>query len=178
MDMSFACARPTSGPLRGLIVISALWRCFSTARMTLVSNLSPRILRILVRPVSTSLRMALVTSYCLPVYSTFMSAPPFQFGELKRALHFETFRCRSQGLKPHLLVTGPAWLTPCPSTKLFFYSSLVSARNAHVFAVLGYRAAGHLNALRLQDAGDLLVGQRTSWIFFFDELFDTALEDQ
>jgi hypothetical protein len=29
-----------------------------------------------VRPVSTSLRMAVVTSYCLPVYSTFMSAPP------------------------------------------------------------------------------------------------------
>ena len=50
------------GPLRGVMVISALWRCFSTVRMTLVSNLSPRILRSLVRPVSTSLRMAGVTS--------------------------------------------------------------------------------------------------------------------
>ena len=39
--MSPAWASPTSGPLRGLIVISALWRCFSTARITLVSNLSP-----------------------------------------------------------------------------------------------------------------------------------------
>src|ERR1700689_4070146 len=56
--------------------------------MTLVSNLSPRILRILVRPVSTSLRMAAVTSYCRPVYSTFMSAPPRNSCiELNRALH-------------------------------------------------------------------------------------------
>src|ERR1700729_309385 len=74
--MSPAWASPTSGPLRGLMVISALWRCFSTARTTLVSNLLPTILRILVRPDSTSLRMAGVTSQCLPVYSTFMSAPP------------------------------------------------------------------------------------------------------
>src|SRR3989454_33415 len=72
--MSPACARPTRVPLRGLMVISALWRCFSTARITLVSNLSPRILRIFARPVSTDLRMAGLTSYCLPVYSTFMSA--------------------------------------------------------------------------------------------------------
>src|ERR1700674_3476836 len=75
--MSPAWASPTRGPLRGLIVISALWRCFSTARTTLVSNLLPRILRILTRPDSTSLRMAGVTSKCLPVYSTFMSAPPW-----------------------------------------------------------------------------------------------------
>src|SRR5580704_7867420 len=73
--MSPAWASPTRGPLRGLMVISALWRCFSTASTTLVSNLLPRILRILVRPDSTSLRMAGVTSKCLPVYSTFMSAP-------------------------------------------------------------------------------------------------------
>src|SRR5579864_8626763 len=76
MDISLAWARPTSGPLRGLMVISALWRCFSTARMTLVSNLSPKILRIFARPVSTSLRMAGVISYCLPVYSTFIEHPP------------------------------------------------------------------------------------------------------
>src|ERR1700758_4943806 len=95
MDMSLACARPTRGPLRGLIVISALWRCFSTARITLVSNLSPRILRILVRPVSTSLRMEFVTSYCLPVYSTFMSAPPRNsVDELNRALHLVVGRSR------------------------------------------------------------------------------------
>src|SRR3984957_11899573 len=57
-------------------------------------------------------------------------------------------------------------------------SSLVRARNAHVFAVFGYGAAGHLDALRLQDAGDLLVGQRSAGILFFDELFDAALEDE
>src|SRR5581483_8143631 len=72
--MSPDCASATSGPLRGLIVISALWRFFSTVRITFVSNLSCRILRILVRPVSTSLRMAVVISHCLPVYSTFISA--------------------------------------------------------------------------------------------------------
>src|SRR5215472_2748426 len=44
--------------------------------MTLVSNRSPRILRIFARPDSTSLRMAGVMSYCLPVYSTFIEHPP------------------------------------------------------------------------------------------------------
>src|SRR5215468_5911010 len=44
--------------------------------MTLVSNLSPKILRILARPDSTVLRMAGVISYCLPVYSTFIEHPP------------------------------------------------------------------------------------------------------
>src|SRR5215469_6825705 len=61
---------------------------------------------------------------------------------------------------------------------LFLDPALVRARDAHVFAVFGYGAAGHLNALRLQDAGDLLVGQRASGIFFLDEFFDTAFEDQ
>src|ERR1700693_960680 len=77
--MSPACARPTSGPFRGLMVISALWRCFSTARTTLVSNLSPKILRIFAKPVSTSLRIEGVISHCLPVYSTFIQRP---FSEL------------------------------------------------------------------------------------------------
>src|ERR1700751_4462363 len=44
--------------------------------MTLVSNLSPKIFRIFARPDSTSLRMAGVISYCLPVYSTFIEHPP------------------------------------------------------------------------------------------------------
>ena len=52
------------------------------------------------------------------------------------------------------------------------------ARDAHVFPVFGYRAAGYLDALRLQDAGNLLVGQRTAGILFFDQLFDAALEDE
>src|SRR5579864_4068182 len=44
--------------------------------MTLVSNLSRRIFRSFARPDSTSLRMAGVISYCLPVYSTFIEHPP------------------------------------------------------------------------------------------------------
>src|SRR5215469_10942625 len=64
------------------------------------------------------------------------------------------------------------------TTLLFLDSALVRAWDAHVFAVFGYRAAGHLDALRLQDAGDLLVGQRTGGIFFLDEFLDPAFQDQ
>jgi hypothetical protein len=68
-----------------------------------------------------------------------------------------------------------------PITKLpnlFLDPALVRARDAHVFAVFGHRAAGHLDTLRLQDAGDLLISQRTAGVFFFNELLDAALEDQ
>ncbi len=64
------------------------------------------------------------------------------------------------------------------SCSLFLYSALVGARDAHVFPVFRDRAAGDLDTLRLQDAGDLLVGQWPGGIFFFDQLFDPALEDQ
>src|SRR5208282_4599495 len=74
--MSLVSANPTMGPWGGSIVISALWRRFSTARVTLVSKRSPRILRILLRPVSTSLRMMGVSLYFLAVYSTFIERPP------------------------------------------------------------------------------------------------------
>src|SRR6267378_3063368 len=74
--MSAVWASPMIGPWGGSIVISALcWR-FSTARITLVSNRSPRILRILLRPVSTSLRMVGVITYFLAVYSTFIRDAP------------------------------------------------------------------------------------------------------
>jgi hypothetical protein len=59
-------------------------------------------------------------------------------------------------------------------TRSFLYPALVRARDAHVFAVFGYGAAGHLDPLRLQDAGDLLVGQRAAGIFFFNEFLDAA----
>ncbi len=52
------------------------------------------------------------------------------------------------------------------------------AGDPHIFTVLGDRTTRHLDALRLQDSGDLLVGQRTAGVFLFDELFDTALKDQ
>src|SRR5579871_864003 len=131
------------------MVISALCRCFSTARMTLTSKLSPRIFPIFVRPVSISLRIAGVISYCLPVYSTF----------IERA----------------------SWLLDQPSTlvqALLFHSALVGARDTHVLPIFGYRATSDLYTLRLENAGDLLVGQRPGGIFFLDELLHPALQDE
>src|SRR5579864_1168190 len=61
---------------------------------------------------------------------------------------------------------------------LLLYSALVGTRDAHVLPVFRNRAASDLDTLRLKDAGDLLVGQRSGWIFFFDELLDAALQDQ
>ena len=64
------------------------------------------------------------------------------------------------------------------TSELFLHSALVGTRYAHVFPVFRDRAASDLDALRLEDAGNLLVGQRPGGIFFFDELLDAALEDQ
>jgi hypothetical protein len=44
----------------------------------------------------------------------------------------------------------------------------MSAGDAHVFSILGNGTSRHLDALRLQDTGDLFVGQRAAGIFFFD----------
>src|SRR5215470_1392163 len=52
------------------------------------------------------------------------------------------------------------------------------ARDFHVFTVLGYGTAGYLNALRLQNARDLFIGQRLGWIFVFDQLFYATFENQ
>ena len=54
----------------------------------------------------------------------------------------------------------------------------MSAGNSHVFPVLGHGAAGDLDPLGLQYARDLLIGQGVRGIFFFNELLDTALEDE
>jgi hypothetical protein len=43
-------------------------------------------------------------------------------------------------------------------TRLFLHSSLMGARNFHIFPVLGNGTSSDLDALRLQDAGDLFVG--------------------
>src|SRR5215471_17951881 len=61
---------------------------------------------------------------------------------------------------------------------LISLSALVGARDAHIFPVLRDRAASDLDALRLEDAGDLLVGQRPGGIFVFDQLLDAAFEDE
>src|SRR5277367_821038 len=60
----------------------------------------------------------------------------------------------------------------------FSYPALVGARDAHIFPVFRDRAASDLDALRLQDAGDLLVGQGPGGIFFLNELFYAALQDE
>src|SRR5580704_9604867 len=167
--MSPAWASPTRGPLRGLMVISALWRCFSTASTTLVSNLLPRILRILVRPDSTSLRMAGVTSKCLPVYSTFMAPPHWDCcSSFRNNITCTTWEIR----EPKMPADAGC------ANFLLLYSALVCARDAHVFPVFRNRAASDLYPLGLQDAGDLLVGERPGWIFFFDEFLDAAFQDE
>src|SRR5580658_6272332 len=97
--MSVVWASPTIGPFGGLIVISALWRRFSTARITLVWNRSPRILRILLRPVSTSLRTFGVSSYFLAVYSTFIGEPQREGFNVSRFQTFKAERFRGETLK-------------------------------------------------------------------------------
>src|SRR5579883_1611884 len=139
--------------------------------MTLVSNLSPRILRILARPDSTSLRMAGVISYCLPVYSTFIERPP---GIVDSTIWAQTTATAGVADTSRVVRRALAGGTPA----LLFHSALVGTRDAHVLAVFRNRAASDLDALRLKDAGDLLVGQRPGGIFFFDQLLDAPLEDQ
>src|SRR3974390_1125204 len=67
---------------------------------------------------------------------------------------------------------------PFHGSELILYPALVGAGNAHVFPVLRNRAASDLNALRLKNVGDLLVGQRVGGVLLFDELLDAALEDE
>src|ERR1700745_2266003 len=65
-----------------------------------------------------------------------------------------------------------------PFQSLLLHSALVGTRDAHVLPVFRNRAASDLDTLRLENAGDLLVGQRPGWILFFDQLLHTALQDQ
>src|SRR5580692_7705942 len=97
-------AIPTMGPWGGSIAISALCRRFSTASVTLVSNPSPRILRILLRPVSTSLRMLGVITYFLAVYSTFIKHLNFQGF---RASKFQVSTWQRLGSPCHLETLKP-----------------------------------------------------------------------
>src|SRR5262249_21573018 len=61
---------------------------------------------------------------------------------------------------------------------LLLHAPLVCAGDTHIFPVLGHRTTGHLDALRLQDAGNLFVGQRARWIFCVDELLDPPFENE
>src|SRR6266852_7736535 len=88
------------------------------ARVTLLSHVSPRILRILARPVSTDLRRVGVISHFLPVNSTFMSAPFFPgttFGLMAPAAR--TARCRPDSRRDagatFSLCAGGCWGCAC-----------------------------------------------------------------
>src|SRR5581483_11127688 len=61
-------------------------------------------------------------------------------------------------------------------TRSILHPALVRAGNLHIFPVLRHRAAGHLDALRLQNAGDLLVRQRPRRIFLVNQLLHPALQ--
>ena len=52
----------------------------------------------------------------------------------------------------------------------------MGAGNAQIFAVFGHCAAGYVNALCLEHAGDQIIGQRLARIFFIDQFLDLALE--
>jgi hypothetical protein len=52
---------------------------------------------------------------------------------------------------------------------------LVRTGNTHVFAILGDGSSRDLDALRLQNAGNLLIGQRSRWIFLFTQFLYAKL---
>ena len=54
----------------------------------------------------------------------------------------------------------------------------MGVRDAHVFPVFRDRTASDLDALRLEDVGDLLVGVRVGRVLLLDELLDPALQDE
>src|SRR5271170_3989139 len=56
------------------------------------------------------------------------------------------------------------------------HPALVSAGDAHVFAVFGDGAARDVDAVVVELFGDLFVGERLRSVFFFDHFFDEALE--
>src|SRR5271167_3454919 len=56
--------------------------------------------------------------------------------------------------------------------------ALVRARDAHVFAVLGDRPAGYVDAAIVQLFCDLLVGQRLGAVFLIDHFLYHALQRQ
>src|SRR3974390_1220179 len=67
---------------------------------------------------------------------------------------------------------------PFHGSELILYPALVGAGNAHIFPVLRDRAASDLNALRLKNVGDLLVGQRAGGVLLFYRLLGGALADE
>src|ERR1700738_5316777 len=59
-----------------------------------------------------------------------------------------------------------------------FYPALVSAGDAHIFAVFCYGAARDVDARVVELLGDLIVGERLGSVFFFDHFLDQTLEGE
>src|ERR1700733_8297870 len=55
-------------------------------------------------------------------------------------------------------------------------SALVGAGYAQIFAVLGHRAAGDVNALSLQHTGNQIIGEGLARIFFINQFLDLAFK--
>src|SRR5438270_7734308 len=61
--------------------------------------------------------------------------------------------------------------------RLILHTPLVRAGNLHVLTILRHRAPCDVNALRLQNARDLFVSERTAGIFLIDELLHSSLQN-
>src|SRR5258706_16267648 len=59
-----------------------------------------------------------------------------------------------------------------------FYPALVSAGDAHVFAIFRHGAARYVNAGIVELLGDLIVSQRLGAVFFFDHFFHEAFQGE
>src|SRR5579859_8149406 len=58
------------------------------------------------------------------------------------------------------------------------HSALVSAGDAHVFAIFGDCAAGHMNPRIVEFLGDLIIGERLGAVFFLNHFFNQTLQGQ
>src|SRR5437868_5358415 len=61
---------------------------------------------------------------------------------------------------------------------LIFHPALVRAGDLQIFTIFRDRSASYLNALRLQDLGDLVVRQRMGGIFLLDQFLHAALQNE
>src|SRR5579863_1537378 len=93
------------------------------------------------------------SSTCLPVYVIFMGSPPG--GQQPKT-------------PPLPLYIGCGRSVPD--------APLVRGWNFHIFAILGHGTTRDVDALRLQQGGDLLVSQRLAAILLLDHPFHHSLQ--
>src|SRR6476469_4794484 len=157
------------------MVISAMWRRFSAERITCVSNV-PRIFWIFSSPPSTCLRVIGVISYWRPVYSTFIDAL-LKLGPTESRLPV-LWKMRHADRRLFNVYPRSAGSDVATLPDLALHSPLMRARYFHVFAILCYCAPRYLDALRLQHARDLVIGERMCRIFFFNQFLYATLQNQ